>query len=190
MLNYKDLKPGTFITLDGQPYVVLEYNFVRMQQRKPVVQTKIKNLASGKVIEKSFQPSESVEEAEIETRPLKYLYYNNKGEFWFCPEKDPSKRFKLDESLIGGYFDLLKPNSLVEVIEFKNQTIGIKMPIKIDLKVIEAPPAIRGNTSQGGTKQIKLETGITINAPLFINEGDIVRINTETKEYVERAEKV
>lgn len=188
MLSYNELKPGKFIVLDGQPFVVLEYSFQRMQMRKPVVQTKIKNLISGKVMERSFQSSESVNEAEIETRPVKYLY-TNRGEFWFCSENNPADRFKLDENLISGYFDLLKPNSIVEIIEFDNKTIGIKLPVKIDLKVIEAPPAIKGNTSQGGTKQIKLETGITINAPLFINEGDTVRINTETKEYAERTEK-
>ncbi len=188
MLNYNELKPGKFIVLDGQPFVVLEYNFQRMQQRKPVVQTKIKNLISGKVMERSFQSSESIEEAKIETRPVKYLY-NNRGEFWFCYENNPATRFKLDESLINGYFDLLKPNSIVEIIEFGNKIIGIKLPVKIDLKVTEAPPAIKGNTAQGGTKQVKLETGLVINAPLFINEGDIVKINTETKEYVERVEK-
>ncbi len=188
MLNYNELKPGKFIVLDGQPFVVLEYSFQRMQMRKPVVQTKIKNLISGKVMERSFQSSESVNEAEIETRPVKYLY-TNRGEFWFCSENNPSDRFKLDKSLVENYDGLMKPKAIIDAVEFNKQIIGIKLPVKIDLKVVEAPPAIKGNTSQGGTKQIKLETGMTINAPLFINEGDTVRINTETKEYVERAEK-
>lgn len=189
MLSYNELKPGTYIALDGQPYVVMEYSFQRMQMRKPVVQTKIKNIISSKVTEKSFQPSDKIEEAEIETRPIKYLY-NNRGEFWFCPENNPSARFKLDESLIGNYSGLMKPNAIIEAMEFNKQIIGIKLPVKIDLKVIEAPPAVKGNTAQGGTKQAKLETGITVNVPLFINEGDIIRVNTETREYTERAEKV
>jgi elongation factor P len=188
MLNYNELKPGKYIILDGQPYVVLEFNFLRMQMRKPVAQTKIKNLISGKVIEKTFQQMDKFEEAEIETKTIKFLY-SHKNEFWFCEEKNPSARFKLDENLIGNYTDLMKQNSEIEAIIFNNQIIGIKLPIKIELKVIEAPPSTKGNTAQGGTKQVKLETGAVINVPLFINEGDIVKINTETKEYTERAEK-
>jgi elongation factor P len=159
-----------------------------MQQRKPVAQTKIKNLISGKVIERTFQQTDKFEEAKIETKPIRYLYAH-RGEFWFCPEKNPSKRFKLDKSLIGNYADLMKPNLIVEAMIFSDKIIGIKLPVKIDLRVIEAPPSTKGNTAQGGTKQVKLETGAVLNVPLFINEGDVVRINTETKDYVERTEK-
>lgn len=188
MLNYNELKPGIYIVLDGQPYMVMEFKFLRMQQRKPVAQTKIKNIITGKTIEKTFQQTDKLEEAEIKTRPIKYLY-NHREEFWFSEKDNPSARFKLDESLVGNYIDLLKPNSLIEAVEFQKQIIGIKLPVKVDLKVAEAPPSTKGNTSQGGTKQVKLETGLSVNVPLFINQGDIVRINTETKEYVERAEK-
>lgn len=188
MLSYNELKPGVFIILDGQPYVVMEFKFLRMQQRKPVTQTKIKNIISGKTIEKTFQQTDKLEEAEIETRPIKYLY-SHRNEFWFSEKDNPSVRFKLDESLVGNYIDLLKPNSLIEAMSFQKNIIGVKMPVKVDLKVVEAPPAVKGNTSQGGTKQVKLETGAAVNVPLFINEGDIIRINTETKEYAERAEK-
>ncbi|MBU3925610.1 elongation factor P [Patescibacteria group bacterium] len=197
MLAYNELKPGAYIVLDGQPYIVMEYHFIRMQQRKPNAQTKIKNIITGKTIEKTFQQTDKLEEAEIETRPVKYLYHKparrslgeGGGEFWFCSEKNPSDRFKLEESLIGNHADLLKPNSSVDIIEFQKQIIGVKIPVKVDLKVVEAPPAVKGNTAQGGTKQVKLETGATVNVPLFINEGDIIRINTDTKEYAERAEK-
>jgi len=188
MLHYNELRPGEYIVVDNQPYVVLEFNFLRMQQRKPVAQTKIKNLISGKVLERTFQQTDKFEEAEIETRPVKFLY-GHRGEFWFCEENNPSARFKLEKNLIGNYADLMKPNSEVEAIIFNNQIIGIKLPVKVELKVMEAPPSVKGNTAQGGTKQVKLETGAVINVPLFINEGDVVRINTETKDYVERAEK-
>jgi len=188
MLNYNELKPGTCFILDGQPHLVLEFNFLRMQQRKPVAQTKIKNLITGKVVEKTFQQTDKLEEAEIEIKPVKFLYAN-RGEFWFCEPDDPSKRFKLKENVIRDYVDLMKPNSVIEIMVFNNQTIGVKMPIKMELKVIEAPPAVRGDTAQGGTKQVKLETGAVINAPFFINEGDVVRINTQTREYVERVKK-
>ncbi len=185
MLNYNELKPGTYVILDSQPHVVLEFNFLRMQQRKPTVQAKVRNLITGKVTEKSFVQSDKFEEAEIEIKPIKYLY-NHRGEYWFCTENNPADRFKLDETLISEYADLLKPNSIIDAQTFNDKTIGIKMPPKVELKIMEAPPGTKGNTAQGGTKQAKLETGATINVPLFIKEGDIVRINTATKEYVER----
>ncbi len=193
MLAYSEIKPGTYIVLDNQPYIVMEYKFLRMQQRKPVAQTKIKNLVTGKTIEKTFQQSDKIKEAEIETREIKYLYAN-RGEFWFSEKKDPGRRFRLNEDMIGNYADLLKTDSIIEAIIFsvssgKEEIIDIKLPIKIDLEVVEAPPAVRGNTAQGGTKQVIIETGATITTPLFINEGDIIRINTETKEYVERVQK-
>lgn len=185
MLNYNELKPGEYIIIDGQPYVVLEFNFLRMQQRKPVVQTKIKNLITGKTTERSFQQSEKLEEAEIVTKPIKYLY-NHKQEFWFCSEDNLKDRFKIEESLIGDSADLMKQNLIVDSVVFKNRIIGVKLPVKVELRVVEAPPATKGNTAQGGTKQVKLETGAFINTPLFIKEGDVIKINTATKEYVER----
>ena len=188
MLIYNELKPGKYIVLEGQPYEIMEYNFLRMQQRKPVAQTKIKNLITGKTMEKTFHQNDKIEEAEIEKKQIKYLY-NHKGEFWFCHEKDLSERFKLEQNIIGNSGDLLKANTIVEANIFNNQIIGINLPIKVELKVVEAPPSIKGDTAQGGTKQVKVETGAMINVPLFINEGDIIRINTQTKEYVDRASK-
>lgn len=185
MLSYNEIKPGTYIVFEGQPYLVVEFNFLRMQQRKPVVQTKIKNLITGKTIEKTFQPSDKFEEAEIAVRPIKYLY-NNRNEFWFCKENNPSIRFKIDASLVENYADFMKTNSIVDVLIFNEKIIGVKLPVKVELKVVEAPPSTKGNTAQGGTKQVKLETGASLNVPLFINEGDIIKINTETRQYTER----
>jgi elongation factor P len=192
MLNYNELKPGKYFILDDHPYLVMEFHFLRMQQRKPVAQTKIKNLITGKTIEKTFQQTDKFEEADIKTRPIKFLY-SNRGEFWFCPEKNPSARFKLEELLIESNGDLMKQDSIVDALVFshkgKEKIIGVKLPVKIELKVVEAPPSTKGNTAQGGNKQVKLETGAMINAPLFINEGDIISINTQSREYVERTEK-
>lgn len=188
MLNYNEVKPGKYIVLDNQPYSVIEFSISRMQQRKPVAQTKIKNLITGKIIEKTFQQSDKLEEAELVKKSIKYLY-NNKGEFWFSEEKDPSKRFKLEQSLIEDCWDLLKENSVVDALIFNDNIISVKPPIKLDLKVVEAPPGFKGDTAQGGTKQVKVETGALITTPLFVNEGDTIRINTETKQYTERVEK-
>jgi len=185
MLEYSEIKPRKFIVYEGEPFEVLTSHVFRKQMRKPVNATKLKNLFTGKVMEISFHQSEKVEEAEIDTRKVKYLY-ENRGEYWFCEEKDPGKRFSFSHDTVGDQIKYVKPNSIVDVISFGERTLGVKIPIKVELKVKDAPPAVKGNTVQGGVKQVILETGATINTPMFINVGDVIRINTETGEYTER----
>ncbi len=186
MLEYNAITPKKVIVHDGEPYIVVSSHVFRKQQRKPVNQTKLKNVITGKVVEHSFHQSEKAEEADIENRDVMYLY-NNKNEWWFCEVSDRSKRFKIEESLIGEAGKFLKENTVAQVLVYNGDIIGIELPIKVDLKVTEAPPAVKGNTAQGVTKQVTLETGATVYTPIFINEGDIIRVNTETGEYVERA---
>lgn len=188
MLEYNEILPKRVILLDGEPYEVLDAHVFRKQQRKPVNQTKLRHLITGKVTEQAFHVSEKVEEADLSTKNVKYLY-QNRSEWWFCNEKNPADRFSLSEDTVGQGGKFLKTNSIVEALVFDEKVIGLKLPIKVELKVTEAPPAVKGDTRQGGSKQVVLETGATINAPLFINEGDVVRINTELGEYVERADK-
>jgi elongation factor P len=185
MLEYNEITVRKFIIYENDPYEVLDSHVFRKQQRKPVNATKLRNMITGNVKEISFHVSDKVEEAEIEKKPVKYLY-TNKNEYWFCEPNDPSKRFQLPGVVLGDGFRFIKANSTVNVLMFGERTIGIELPIKVELKVVEAPPAVKGDTAKGGTKQIKLETGATINAPLFINEGEIIRINTTTGEYAER----
>jgi len=188
MLEYNEIKEKKYIVLNGEPYEVLSSHVFRKQQRKPVNDTKLRNLITGKVAERSFHQNEKAEEADISKKTIKYLY-NNKGEWWFCEENNPGKRFKLSEDLIGNQGKFLKENTIVDGLLFNDSIIGLNLPIKVELKVTEAPPAVKGNTAQGGNKQITLETGAVISAPLFINEGDIIRVNTETSTYTERVEK-
>lgn len=185
MLEYSEIVERKFIVLDGAPYEVVSSHVFRKQQRKPVNATKLRNLLTGKITERSFHQSEKVEEAEIIGREIKYLY-TNKGEYWFSEIDDPSKRFKIEADMVGAQGKFLKQNSIVKALVFNEEIIGLKLPIKVELKVTEAPPAVKGDTVTGGTKQITLETGAIINAPLFVNEGDVIRINTETEEYAER----
>jgi len=181
MLNYNEIKERKFIVVDGEPYEVLSSHVFRKQMRKPVNQTKLRNLISGKVIERAFHQAEKVDEADIERKKIKYLY-SNKGEFCFCEEKDPSKRFNLSEEIIVGA-KFMKENSLVDVKLFNEEIIGVSIPIKVELKVKEAPPAVKGNTATGANKQVVLETGATIGVPIFVKEGDVIEVNTETGEY-------
>jgi len=188
MFNYNELKPGTVFILDGEPYEVLEFSFLRMQQRKPVAQTKIRNIITGKILSRNFQHTESFQEAEIYYKKVKFLY-SHRDKFTFCDIQNPSDRFELPAEIIGEKAKFFKPNSEVEVVSFQGKTINIRLPIKMDFKVVEAPPSTRGNTAQGGTKTVTIETGVQVAVPLFINESDIIRINTQTGEYVERVEK-
>ena len=188
MLEYNEVVERKYIIFEGAPYEVLSAHVFRKQQRKPVNATKLKNMITGKVTEHSFHVSDKVEEAEIESKEIKYLYAN-RGDFFFCDPTDPSKRFTVSGDVVGPQGRFLKPNSIITQLLFGDQTIGFKFPISVELKVTEAPPNIKGDSSTSGGKVITLETGATITAPLFINEGDVIRINTETGEYRERVGK-
>lgn len=185
MLNYSEVKEKKFIVFNGEPHEVVSSHVFRKQQRKPVNATKLRNLITGKMTEHSFHVSDKVEEADMTRRPIKFLY-TNKGEYWFSEENDPSKRFQLEESMIGNGSKFLKENELVDALVFNEKIVGINLPIKVDLKVTEAHPAVKGNTAQGASKNVKLETGVEIQVPMFIKEGDIVRVNTETGAYTDR----
>lgn len=188
MLEYNEILPKKCIVYQDEPYEVVEAHVARTQQRKPQNQTKIRNLISGRVIPATFHASDKVEEADIETKEIKYLY-TNKGESWFCDPKNPADRFALKSEIMNGKEKFLKANTIISAMVFDEQVIGVRLPIKVELVVKDAPPAVRGNTVQGGSKQVTLETGAVINVPMFINEGDVIRVNTETEEYAERADK-
>lgn len=188
LLEYNEITEKKYIVLDGAPYEVISSHVFRKQQRKPVNATKLKNLISGKVTEYSFHQSEKIEEAEIDEREVKYLY-NSRGEWWFSEAEDPSKRFKVTEEQVGHQGRFIKANTIVTQLIFDEKPMGFKMPISVELKVTEAPPNVKGDTATGGNKIVTLETGTTINVPLFVNEGDVIRINTETGEYRERVNK-
>lgn len=188
MIDYNEITPKKCIVLNGEPYEVLSSHVAQKQKRRPTNQTKLRHLITGRVVEQTFQQSDKAEEADIETREIKYLY-TAKGESWFCNPKKPAERYALKTTLLEGKEGFLKTDTIVSAMVFDDEIIGIRLPIKVELLVKEAPPAVRGNTISGGSKQIVLETGATINAPLFINEGDLIRVNTETGDYAERVDK-
>lgn len=188
MLSYTDLKSGTYFVYQNQPWIVLESQQLKMQQSRPVMQTKIRNLITGKIVDNHFKQSDTFQEADIKKKDVRFLY-SNRGEYWFNKVNDQSKRFQLSQDILGSNTRFLKPNEIVQAMLFNDDVINIELPVKMDLRVTEAPPGTKGNTAQGGTKAVTLETNTTINAPLFINEGDVIRVNTQTGEYAERVEK-
>lgn len=185
MLSYFNLRKGVKFILEGQPCEVLEFRQMQKAQDVVVAQTKVRNLISGKVLEKTFRQSDIFEEAELEKIEVKFLY-SHRGKFCFSEVKNPAKRFELEEKQIGEGGKFLKPNEILTGIKFQEKIINIVLPIKVQLKIIEAPPGVKGDRAQAGTKIVTLETGVKINIPLFIEEGDIIEVNTETNQYVRR----
>jgi len=185
MLDYNEAAVHKYIIYENEPWEVIASHVFRKQQRKPVNAVKLRNLITSRITEVSFHVSDKVEEADIEKKEIKYLY-NNRGEWWFCESNNPSKRFELPETMIGDAGKFLKPNTLLDAMIFNDRIIGVKLPIKMELKVTEAHEATKGNTAQGATKSVKLETGAEIQVPMFIKEGDVVRVNTETGQYTDR----
>ncbi|MCU0660230.1 MAG: elongation factor P [Candidatus Pacebacteria bacterium] len=189
MLEYNEIKTGKIIVFEDEPYEIQENHVARTQQRKPQNQVKMRNLITGRAVTMAFHASDKAEEAEIAKKDVKFLY-QNKGEYWFSDPADPKNRFQLPESLIGDAKRFLKDNMIVLALiweyEDEEKTIGIKLPIKVELVVKEAPPNMKGNTASGGGKVAVLENGTSITVPFFIEAGETIRINTETGEYVER----
>ncbi len=188
VLSYNEILKGCVINYNNEPYEVLSAHIFRMQQRKPVNQTKLRQLVGGKVVEIAFHQNETVTEADIDKMQAQYLY-TNKGESWFAEEGNAKNRFSFPEDSIHDKVQWLVPNTSVEVLTYEDRPMSIKIPVKVELVVKDAPPAVKGNTVSGGTKLAELVTGAKVNVPLFINTGDIVRINTDSGEYTERVTK-
>lgn len=188
VLSYNEITLRKVIIWNNEPYVVIATHVFRKQQRKPVNITKLKSLVSGRVVEQTFHQNETADEADIESRQIEYIY-PSKGEYVFCEVGKPAARFNLSADVVGDQGKFLKPKSEIEAVVYDDQIIGVKIPVKLDLLVKEAAPAVKGNTSSGATKEVVLETGATIQVPMFINEGDIIRVNTEDGSYTERVEK-
>ena len=191
-LDYDEIKQRKNIIVDGMPYEILESHVARTQKRKPQNQVRMRNLLNGKVVPGTFHASDTAEEAEISKREALFLFAN-KGEYWFCDPKDRAKRFEISADVLGDQTKYLKDNTIVDIkifdYEDEEKIIGVTLPVKMIFEVKEAPPAIKGNTASGGGKLVTLETGAQVTTPLFIEAGEMIIVNTDTGEYVERAPK-
>ena len=185
MLNINEIKTGTNIILNGAPYVVLYHEHSKMGRAGSVLRTKLKNLTNGTVLEKTFQGAETVEEADVFKSKAQYTYKEN-DDYNFM-DNESYEQFTLSKTALGDNINYLKEGIEVSILNFNGNPINIELPVKITLRVIEAPPGIKGNTVSTGGKMVTLETGIRISAPLFVKTGDDIIINTEKGEYVSRA---
>ncbi len=184
MLSISEIKTGKTIILNSEPYLVIWNQHSKMGRATAVMRTKLKNLITGSVIDKNFQGADKVEEAEITKTEAQFLY--REGENYYFMENDNFEQFSLPSSVISESANYLVEGIEVKILYFSGRPINIELPVKMTFKVVDAPPSIKGNTVDGGSKQVTIETGIKITTPLFVKKGDIIQVNTQTGEYVER----
>ena len=185
MLTLNEIKSGKNIILDGVPYAVLYHEHSKTGRAGSVLRTRLKNLETGAVLEKTFQGADKVTEAEITKSKAQFLY--KEREKYFFMDQESYEQFFLPLEVLGNAISYLVEGTEISILNFTSRPINIELPIKMKLKVTEAPPGIKGDTASGGGKVVTLETGMKISAPLFVKEGDEVIINTEKGEYVSRA---
>ena len=184
-INFGDLSRGLVIELDGQPWQIMDYERHKMQQRAPVTRIKMKNLLSGAVVERTFQRYDTeFSVADMSNRPTQYLYTD--GEFYYFLDQESFDQYELTKELLGSSLDYLQEQMVVEVVFYKGTAINVILPTHVELKVVETPPAFRGDTAQGGTKPATLETGLRVTVPMFITQGTVIRVDTRTGAYTER----
>jgi len=188
VISYSEIKKGETIIFKNQPHEVIEARSVFRGRGHSTLQVKLRNLINGTITSQTFHPSDEFEQADLEKIKVKFIYFS-KGKFVFCKENEPSQRFELTQEQIGPVFRFLKPNQILQGLVFEEKVITVSLPVKINLKVIQAPPGVKGDRSQGGNKTVVLETKTEIAVPLFVNEGDIIEVNTEKGEYVRRIKK-
>ncbi len=185
MLGITDLKTGTKLTIDGDPYVVISYSHSKMGRGGAVVKTKMKNLRTGSTIDRTFQGADKVEEADLSRKPATYLYSDENDAYFMDTES--FEQFSFPISKIGEQKNFLVENTNVDILYFGSEPLNIELPIKMSFKVVSAPPAVKGNSAGSITKKVTLETGAIVDAPIFIKEGDSIVVNTQDSSYVERA---
>lgn len=185
MLGISDIKAGRNIVLNGEPYAVLYHEHSKTGRAGSVLRTRLKNLLTGAVLEKTFQGSEQVREADVAKSKAQFLY-REKDNFSFM-DNESYDQFTLSAAALGGATNYLIEGTEISVLYFNGNPINIELPVKVKLKVVEAPPGIKGNTATSGGKIVTLETGMNVSAPLFVNVGDEIIVNTEKGEYVSRA---
>ena len=184
MISGSELRKGIVIELEGKLYQVIDYQHIKMK-RTALARVKLRGISAGHTIERTFQSNEKLVRARLESRPMQYLY--NDGELYYFMDEQNFEQITLNADQLGDALNYLKEGVSVEVSSYKGEVVGIELPITVELEVIETDPGFKGDTATAGSKSAKLETGLTIQVPLFINEGDVIKIDTRTGTYLERS---
>lgn len=185
MISVNDFKTGLTVEVDGDIFTVIEFQHVKPGKGAAFVRSKLKNLRNGNTVEKTFRAGETIGRAMIENREVQYLY-SAANEYTFM-DNETFDQFTLTEEQLEWELNFLKENMNVNISSYQGEIIGISLPNNVELKVIETEPGVKGNTAQGATKNAKVETGLNVQVPLFINEGDVLLIDTREGKYISRA---
>jgi elongation factor P len=184
MISAGDFRNGATFEMDGQVYQVVEFQHVKPGKGAAFVRTKIKNVISGATIERAFSPSDKFPRAQINKRDMQYLY--NDGDLYYFMDEQTYEQIPINASSIGDTLTFVKENMTCKILFFKEQVIGIEPPTFVELEVIETEPGFKGDTATGASKPAVVETGAQVKVPLFVNQGDVIRVDTRTGEYMER----
>ena len=185
-INYGELKKGMSIEMDGEPYSVVDYERSKMQKRAPVMRIRFRNLKTGRVVDKTFSGYDvSFNPASVERTKAQYIY-NDDNHYYFM-DIESFEQFPMSGDQIGKAVDFIIEQTEIDLIFFDELPISLELPLNVDLKVITSPPGVKGDTAQGATKLAELETGFELQVPLFVDEGDTIKVDTRTGEYVSRA---
>lgn len=183
-ISASDFRKGLKIEVDGEPYVIVDFLHVKPGKGQAFVRTKIKSLVTGRVLERNFRIGETFDEPELEEKEAQFLY--REGDSFHFMDTETFEELVLMREQLGGADAFLSENITVKLLFHKGKPIGVELPTFVVLKVVQTTPGIKGDTAQGGSKPALLETGATIQVPLFVEEGDLVKVDTRTGEYVER----
>ncbi len=184
MATTADFRPGMTIRMDGELWTIVEFQHVNPGNWRAFVRAKLKSLRSGKVIETRFRAGEAVDPVRVETKEFQYLYHDGTG-FVFM-DQETFDQISVEEKVVGDGAEFLKETETVEIMFNGNDIISVEIPITVQLKIVETVPGVRGDTATGAQKPAKVETGASVNVPLFINEGDMIKVDTRTGQYIER----
>ena len=185
MIFTTDFRSGLRIHVEGDPYEIIEFQHVKPGKGGAFVRTKLRNLKTGNVIEKTFRAGERFEEPPIEDREMQFLYAQ--GRDCYFMDTSSYEQVSVTDEQLGGAKDFIKENMVVKIMFYQGKPLGVQLPIFVELKIVETAPGVRGDTATGGNKPATLETGAVIKVPFHIGQGDIVKIDTRTRAYVERA---
>lgn len=183
MISGRELRKGIIIEIDGTLYQVVDYQHVKMK-RTALARVKLRDLVAGHTTERSFQSNDKLVRARLDTRPMQYLY--NDGDLYYFMDVESFEQIDISSNRLGDALNYLKDGSTVEVSSYKDEIVDIELPVAVELEVTHTDPGFKGDTATGGNKPATLETGFTIQVPLFINEGDIIKVDTRSGEYLER----
>lgn len=183
-ISYSELRRGTVIDLDGEPWQVVDWKHTKMQQRAPVLTLKLRNLRTGRAMERNVPGNQKLSLAEVDTREAQYLYSD--GDYYHFMDMETFDQLPLTSECIGTALQYLKEQDRAQIVFYRGEPISLEMPTYVELRVVDTPPSLRGNTAQGSTKPATLETGLTVHVPFFVNTGESVRVDTRNGEYLER----